>query len=59
MPEVQEIPEIFSKKPEIAALELIDGAYEIVELWKPEHKSQKLWREAWLKKAKELGAQPF
>lgn len=49
---------IFSSKPETAALELIDGAYEIVEMWKVESPWQSKWKEEWLRKARELGANP-
>lgn len=49
---------VYSTKPEVAALELIDGAYDIVELFKPQSPSQEVWRTSWLKKARELGAQP-
>ena len=33
---------------------LVDGAYEIVELFKPESPSQVAWREAWLERAAKL-----
>jgi hypothetical protein len=49
---------VYSRKPEVAAIELIDGAYDIIELWKPQSPSQEAWRNAWLVKAKELGAHP-
>jgi hypothetical protein len=48
----------FSKDPEKAAIELIDGAYDLIEIFKPQSPAQNQWRLAWLKKAKELGAQP-
>jgi hypothetical protein len=50
---------LFSKHRDVAAVELIDGAYEIVELWRAEFPSQKKWQKAWLKKARELGAGTF
>jgi len=53
------IRQIFSKHRETALLELVDGAYEIVELYKPEGEYNKKWRDEWLKRARELGAQPF
>ena len=37
-------------------LELVDGALEIVALWKAESPAQKRWQAAWIKKAKEMGA---
>lgn len=49
---------VYSKKPEVAAIELIDGAYDIIELWRADSPAQEAWRKAWLKKAKELGANP-
>ncbi len=39
-------------------LSLIDGAYEIVELWKSDTPSQKAWKSNWLSKAKSFGAGP-
>lgn len=39
-------------------LELVDGAYEIVELFNPKSPAQKSWKENWLEKAKKLGASP-
>ena len=36
------------------ALSLIDGAYNIVELWKAETPYQIQWKKEWLKKAKTL-----
>jgi len=50
---------IFSSKKEVAALELIDSAYEIVELWEATGEYNKKWKKEWLRKARELGAQPF
>lgn len=46
----------FSKNSETALLELVDGAYTSVELTKTEGSPAKeKWRQAWLKKAHELG----
>lgn len=41
-------------------LSMIDGAYEIVELWgyHSEYPSQKEWAKNWLEKARKYGAQP-
>lgn len=44
--------------PDVAAIELLDGAYDIIEIWKAESPSQVAWKRAWLAKAKELGANP-
>ena len=49
---------VYSQKPEVAAVELLDGAYDIVEIWKAETPAQIAWKTAWLAKAKELGANP-
>lgn len=48
----------YSTDPQQALLELVDGAYDIIELWKPETPAQIEWRRAWMEKARELGAQP-
>lgn len=48
----------FSKAPQTAAIELIDAAYELVEIYKPEGAYNTQWRQAWLAKARELGAGP-
>lgn len=37
---------------------LIDGAYDIVELWDAKTPAQKEWKEGWLREAQELGAEP-
>ena len=39
-------------------LELLDGAYEIVELYEPISLFNKTWKETWLKDAKDCGASP-
>jgi hypothetical protein len=49
---------VYSSKPQVAAIELLDGAYDIIEIWKAESPSQKAWKTAWLSKARELGANP-
>lgn len=48
----------YSKDKNKAALELVDAACDLIELYKPESPYNKLWRESWLKKAKELGITP-
>ena len=48
----------YSKDKNKAALELVDAAYDLVELYKPESPYNKLWRDSWLKKSKELGITP-
>jgi hypothetical protein len=37
---------------------LIDGAYDLVEIWQPQGPFNQKWKEAWLKRARELGAHP-
>jgi len=37
------------------ALSLVDGAYEIVELYKAESPAQKAWKKRWIKRANALG----
>lgn len=39
-----------------AAVSLIDGAYDIVEIWKPEGPYNTTWKQQWLERASELGA---
>ena len=39
-------------------LELVDGAYELVELYKPEAPAQEVWKRNWLDKARRAGAGP-
>ncbi len=52
-------PQKYSSEREKALLELVDGAYDIIELYKPEGSAyNKVWRETWLRKARELGAVP-
>jgi hypothetical protein len=49
----------YSPEREKALLELVDGAYDIIELYDPKDSAyNKVWRETWLKKARELGAVP-
>jgi hypothetical protein len=52
------IAPIYSTKPEVALVELIDGAYDIIEIWKAESPAQIAWKKAWMAKARELGAHP-
>jgi hypothetical protein len=40
-------------------LELLDGAYDVVEIWEPQSPSQVKWRQEWLVAAKECGALPL
>jgi hypothetical protein len=37
-------------------LELVDGAYELVERYKPESPAQDEWKRNWLEKARRAGA---
>ncbi len=39
-------------------LELVDGAYELVEVYKPESPAQEVWKRTWLEKAGKAGAGP-
>ncbi len=39
-----------------SAVSLIDGAYDIVEIWKPEGPYNTTWKRQWLERASELGA---
>ncbi len=39
-------------------LELVDGAYELVELYQPESPAQEAWKRNWLEKARRAGAGP-
>lgn len=40
----------------VEMMELLDGAYDIVELWKPEFPTQVEWKTNWLKNAQACGA---
>jgi len=40
------------------AIELVDGAWEVVELYKPKSPAQAAWKRDWLRKAREVGAGP-
>ena len=53
-----ETSRIFSSHRDIALLELVNEAYDIIELWNAKSPSQESWKKEWLKKAKELGANP-
>lgn len=48
----------YSSKKDVAVIELLDGAYDIIETWAAESPSQKAWKNIWLAKARELGANP-
>lgn len=48
----------YSNQPSVALVELIDGAYDIIEIWKAEAPAQIAWKKAWMAKARELGAHP-
>ncbi len=48
---------IYSKDKEIAAKELINGAYDLIEMYQPTGEYNKKWRLNWLAKARELGAE--
>jgi hypothetical protein len=37
-------------------LTLVDGACDIIELWKAETPFQQVWKDQWMKKARGLGA---
>ena len=39
-------------------LELVDGAYELVEVYKPDSPAAEAWRRNWLEKARKAGAGP-
>ena len=41
-----------------SAVSLVDGAYEIVELFKPQSPAQAKWRESWMAQARGIGAGP-
>ncbi len=45
-------------KKDTTLLELVDGAYELVELFKPESPAQEVWKRIWLEKARRAGAGP-
>ena len=54
-----DIVRLFPKKisqinPQSELSELVDGAYNIVELWDAETKAQKDWQRRWLEKARKL-----
>jgi len=57
---IETVDDIFSKKPEVAIVELLDGAYGVVELWEPGTPYQEKWKRLWLEKAREIKAvSPF
>jgi hypothetical protein len=39
-------------------LELVDGAYELVFLYRPSSPAQEAWKRDWLEKARKAGAGP-
>jgi hypothetical protein len=39
-------------------LELVDGAYELVEMFKPDSPAAETWKRDWLEKARKAGAGP-
>jgi len=39
-----------------ALLELVDGVYELVELYNPQSPAQEAWKRNWLEKARKAGA---
>lgn len=49
---------VCSSKREIDSLELLDGAYDIIEIWNAATPAQIEWKKNWLVKARELGANP-
>ena len=40
------------------AIELVDGAWEIVELFPAKSPAQEAWKREWLRRAREVGAGP-
>jgi hypothetical protein len=44
------------KTRENRAVSLVDGAYDVVELWEPTNPAQKKWKRDWLRGAWALGA---
>jgi len=48
----KEVYKLMQEKEELAVL--VDGAYGLVELYKPEGEYNKKWRENWMAKAKKL-----
>ena len=58
-PMAKEILARYSSSKAKALVELIDCAYEIVEVWNvADSPYNKAWKAAWLAKARELGAEP-
>lgn len=57
---IETVDDIFSKKPQVAVLELLDGAYGVIMLWEPGTPYQEKWKQLWLEKAREIKAvSPF
>ncbi len=48
----------FARASSTEMRQLIDGAYDIVETWQVEGPGQALWRDDWLNRARECGANP-
>jgi len=40
------------------AIALVDGAWEIVELFRPKSPAQEEWKREWFRRAREVGAGP-
>jgi hypothetical protein len=52
-------PPRFSADPAKALLELVDAAYDLVEIYDTgDSPYNRVWKKAWLQKARELGASP-
>ena len=47
---------LYKTDKERELLELVDGCYEVIELYKPQSPSQVAWKKNWLEKARKLGA---
>lgn len=40
------------------AVALVDAAWEVVELWKPQSPAQEAWKREWMRRAREVVAGP-
>lgn len=40
------------------AIALVDGAWEIVEMFQPKSPAQEAWKREWMRRAREVGAGP-
>lgn len=56
--EARKALETLAEKCSKECFELMDGAYDIIEMWKAQSPSQIAWKKSWLTKARELGANP-